>query len=74
MKQLGFTKYHLNRLLGIPLDDIRIMREELAVQILGKTVANIVNGEIEYSGRGNEVKVSVAQSMREWDAKGPPKN
>ena len=71
MNQLGFTKYHLNRLLGIPLEDIRIMRDTLSVKVLGKLAATIVNGEIEYHDRGLEVKVSVSQSMREWDAKGP---
>ncbi|CAK0904478.1 unnamed protein product [Prorocentrum cordatum] len=71
MKQLGFTKYHLNRLLGIPLENIRIMRDTLSIQVLGKMAAIIVNGEIEYHNQGVEVKVSVSQSMREWDAKGP---
>eukprot|EP00959_Pyramimonas_sp_CCMP1952_P007590 158382-Pyramimonas_sp.AAC.1 len=74
MKQLGFIKYHLNRLLGISLEDIRILRDELVVQVLGKMVAKITSGEVDYAGRGQEVKVPVAQSMREWDANGPQKN
>ena len=74
MKQLGFTKYHLHRLLGIPLEDIRIMRNDLSVQISGKTVATITNGDIKFDGKGSEVKVAVGQSMREWDAKSSAKN
>ena len=75
-KPLGYTKYHLNKKLNIPLSSIKLDPKKQTVKVRQQVVAKSGGSQDDYGiifmGEAAEVKSDVKASMAAWLAKMDP--